>query len=151
TETAGWIPTVRSVASTKSAIMPNTRQASRAGTSWAISASFGCLSVLIVSGNPENTLLLVDGSSYLYPAVPARPGLRSSTGAPTGAIYGLLKLLRKRAADYKAGARACVFDAKGRTFRDEVYSEYKANRAPMPDDLASHVEPLREAVAALGW
>jgi DNA polymerase-1 len=109
------------------------------------------LSVLIVSGNPENTLLLVDGSSYLYRAFHALPELRSSKGEPTGAIYGVLNMLRKLAADYKAGARACVFDAKGRTFRDEVYSEYKANRAPMPDDLAAQVEPLREAVAALGW
>jgi len=104
-----------------------------------------------VSGNPENTLLLVDGSSYLYRAFHALPELRSSKGEPTGAIYGVLNMLRKLAADYKAGARACVFDAKGRTFRDEVYSEYKANRAPMPDDLAVQVEPLREAVAALGW
>jgi len=104
-----------------------------------------------VSGNPEKTLLLVDGSSYLYRAFHALPELRSSKGEPTGAIYGVLNMLRKLAADYKAGARACVFDAKGRTFRDQVYSEYKANRAPMPDDLAAQVEPLREAVAALGW
>jgi len=104
-----------------------------------------------VSGNPENTLLLVDGSSYLYRAFHALPELRSSKGEPTGAIYGVLNMLRKLAADYKAQARACVFDAKGRTFRDEVYSEYKANRAPMPDDLAAQVAPLREAVAALGW
>src|SRR5688572_19305384 len=150
TETAGWMPTRRSVASTNSAIMPNTRQASRAGTSWAISASFGCLSVLI-GMNPEKTLLLVDGSSYLYRAFHALPELRSSKGEPTGAIYGVLNMLRKLAADYKAGARACVFDAKGKTFRDVVYSEYKANRTPMPDDLALQVEPLREAVAALGW
>src|SRR5919204_200160 len=146
------IPTRRSVAPTNSAIMPNTRQASRAGTSWAISASFGCLSVLIVSGmNPEKTLLLVDGSSYLYRAFHALPELRSSKGEPTGAIYGVLNMLRKLAADYKAAARACVFDAKGRTFRDDVYAEYKANRAPMPDELATQVEPLREAIAALGW
>src|SRR3954463_7631008 len=151
TDTAGWMPTRRSVASTNSAIMPNTRQASRAGTSWAISASFGCLSVLIVSGNPENTLLLVDGSSYLYRAFHALPELRSSKGEPTGAIYGVLNMLRKLAADYKAGARACVFDAKGKTFRDHVYAEYKPNRTPMPDDRAAQVEPLREAVAALGW
>ena len=104
-----------------------------------------------MSGNPEKTLLLVDGSSYLYRAFHALPELRSSKGEPTGAIYGVLNMLRKLAADYKAGARACVFDAKGKTFRDEVYSEYKANRARMPDDLAAQVEPLREAVAALGW
>jgi DNA polymerase-1 len=105
-----------------------------------------------VSGtDPVKTLLLVDGSSYLYRAFHALPELRSSKGEPTGAIYGVLNMLRKLAADYKAGARACVFDAKGKTFRDHVYAEYKANRTPMPDDLAAQVEPLREAVAALGW
>src|SRR5688500_3761161 len=102
--------------------------------------------------DPEKTLLLVDGSSYLYRAFHALPGLRSpKTGEPTGAIYGVLNMLRKLAADYKAGARACVFDAKGKTFREAEYAEYKANRTPMPDDLALQVEPLREAVAALGW
>jgi DNA polymerase-1 len=101
--------------------------------------------------NPEKTLLLVDGSSYLYRAFHALPELRSSKGEPTGAIYGVLNMLRKLASDYKAGARACVFDAKGKTFRDAEYSEYKANRAPMPDDLSVQVEPLREAVEALGW
>jgi DNA polymerase-1 len=94
---------------------------------------------------------LVDGSSYLYRAFHALPELRSSKGEPTGAIYGVLNMLRKLAADYKAGARACVFDAKGRTFRDDAYAEYKANRTPMPDDLSAQVEPLREAVSALGW
>jgi DNA polymerase-1 len=77
--------------------------------------------------SPEKTLLLVDGSSYLYRAFHALPELRSpKTGEPTGAIYGVLNMLRKLAADYKAQARACVFDAKGRTFRDELYAEYKA-------------------------
>jgi DNA polymerase-1 len=105
-----------------------------------------------VSGNrPIETLLLVDGSSYLYRAFHALPELRSSKGEPTGAIYGVLNMLRKLATDYKAQARACVFDAKGKTFRDAEYAEYKANRTPMPDDLSSQVEPLREAVAALGW
>jgi DNA polymerase-1 len=101
--------------------------------------------------NPEKTLLLVDGSSYLYRAFHALPELRSPQGEPTGAIYGVLNMLRKLAADYKAQARACVFDAKGKTFRDEQYADYKANRASMPDDLASQVAPLHEAVAALGW
>src|SRR5207248_389339 len=146
------MPTRRSVASTNSAIMPNTRQASRAGTSWAISASFGCLSVLIVSGmNPEKTLLLVDGSSYLYRAFHALPELRNGRGEPTGAIYGVLNMLRRLATDYKAQARACVFDAKGKTFRDDEYPQYKATRTAMPDDLSAQVEPLREAVAAIGW
>jgi len=101
--------------------------------------------------NPEKTLLLVDGSSYLYRAFHALPELRSPKGEPTGAIYGVLNMLRKLASDYKAQARACVFDARGKTFRDERYPGYKANRAPMPEDLASQVEPLCEATRALGW
>src|ERR687895_1056600 len=102
--------------------------------------------------DPEKTLLLVDGSSYLYRAFHALPGLRSpKTGEPTGAIYGVLNMLRKLAADYKPAALACVFDAKGRTFRDAEYAEYKANRTPMPDELGVQVAPLHEAVQALGW
>ena len=95
--------------------------------------------------------MLVDGSSYLYRAFHALPELKSPKGEPTGAIYGVLSMLRKLGADYKAQARACVFDAKGKTFRDEQYPAYKANRASMPDDLGAQVEPLREAVEALGW
>jgi DNA polymerase-1 len=88
----------------------------------------------------------------LYRAFHALPELRSpKTGEPTGAVYGVLNMLRKLASDYKSAARACVFDAKGRTFRDEAYADYKANRAPMPDDLASQVAPLCKAVEALGW
>jgi DNA polymerase-1 len=106
-----------------------------------------------MSGNdPEKTLLLVDGSSYLYRAFHALPGLKSpKTGEPTGAIYGVLSMLRKLATDYKPAALACVFDAKGKTFRDAEYAEYKANRTPMPDDLGVQVAPLHEAVKALGW
>jgi DNA polymerase I len=111
----------------------------------------GSFSWFIVSGNPEKTLLLVDGSSYLYRAFHALPELKNSRSEPTGAIYGVLNMLRKLAADYKAHARACVFDAKGKTFRDAQYAEYKANRAPMPDDLSAQVAPLHEAVEALGW
>jgi DNA polymerase I len=100
----------------------------------------------------EKTLLLVDGSSYLYRAYHALPELRSpKTGEPTGAIYGVLNMLRKLATDYKSQARACVFDAKGRTFRDELYAEYKATRSAMPDDLGRQVEPLHDAIRALGW
>ena len=97
------------------------------------------------------TLLLVDGSSYLYRAFHALPELKSPRGEPSGAIYGVINMLRRLAADYPAAARACVFDAKGKTFRDDEYPEYKANRPPMPDDLASQIEPLQDAVAALGW
>jgi DNA polymerase-1 len=101
---------------------------------------------------PQKTLLLVDGSSYLYRAFHALPELRSpKTGEPTGAIYGVLNMLRKLATDYKAQARAAVFDAKGRTFRDDAYPEYKATRTAMPEDLSRQVEPLYDAVKALGW
>ena len=99
----------------------------------------------------DKTLLLVDGSSYLYRAFHALPELKSPQGEPTGAIHGVLSMLRRLAADYPAAARACVFDAKGRTFRDDVYPDYKANRASMPPELASQIEPLKQAVEALGW
>jgi DNA polymerase-1 len=101
--------------------------------------------------DPEKTLLLVDGSSYVYRAFHALPGLKNAKGEPTGAIYGVLNMLRKAATDYKPQALACVFDAKGKTFRDAVYPDYKANRAPMPDDLSVQIAPLMEAVPALGW
>jgi DNA polymerase-1 len=97
------------------------------------------------------TLLLVDGSSYLYRAFHALPELKGPGGQHTGAIHGVLSMLRKLAADYPAAARACVFDAKGKTFRDDMYAGYKANRPSMPEDLASQIEPLKEGVAALGW
>jgi DNA polymerase-1 len=98
-----------------------------------------------------NTLLLVDGSSYLYRAFHALPELKSPCGEPTGAIHGVLSMLKRLSADHAAAARACVFDAKGKTFREDAYPEYKANRASMPEDLASQIEPLKEAIAALGW
>jgi len=99
------------------------------------------------------TLLLVDGSSYLYRAFHAlqRAGLRNRRGEPTGAIYGVLNMLRRLQKETPADYLACVFDAKGKTFRDEIYPEYKANRPPMPEDLAGQVAPLKEAIAALGW
>ena len=97
------------------------------------------------------TLLLVDGSSYLYRAFHALPELRNPRGEPTGAIYGVVNMLRRLAADHKAAARACVFDARGRTFRDEEYPQYKANRPSMPEDLVAQIAPIHEAVGALGW
>jgi DNA polymerase-1 len=99
----------------------------------------------------DKLLVLVDGSSYLYRAFHALPDLRSPAGEPTGAIYGVLNMLRRLVADYKADFLGCVFDAKGKTFRDEVYPEYKAHRPPMPDDLAAQIEPLMEAIRAMGW
>ncbi|MBI3044714.1 MAG: DNA polymerase I [Betaproteobacteria bacterium] len=99
------------------------------------------------------TLLLVDGSSYLYRAFHAllRANLRSKKGEPTGAIYGVLNMLRRLRKEIPADYIACVFDAKGKTFRDEIYPEYKAHRPPMPDDLAVQIAPLKEAIVALGW
>jgi DNA polymerase-1 len=97
------------------------------------------------------TLLLVDGSSYLYRAFHALPDLRGPRGEPTGAIHGVLNMLRRLLKEVPADYVACVFDAKGKTFRDDLYPKYKANRAPMPDDLAAQIAPLKEAIAALGW
>jgi DNA polymerase-1 len=99
----------------------------------------------------SKTLVLVDGSSYLYRAFHAMPDLRNAAGEPTGAIYGVMNMLRRLLVDYKADYCACVFDAKGKTFRDEIYSDYKANRPSMPDDLASQIEPLHECIRAMGW
>ncbi|WP_141351802.1 DNA polymerase I [Zoogloea ramigera] len=97
------------------------------------------------------TLLLVDGSSYLYRAFHALPDLRNSAGEPTGAVRGVLSMLRRLESDYKAEYRACVFDAKGKTFRDDWFPDYKSHRPPMPDDLRAQIEPLHEAVKAEGW
>jgi DNA polymerase-1 len=99
----------------------------------------------------NKTLLLVDGSSYLYRAFHAMPDLRNAQGAPTGAIYGMINMLRRLRNDYSAAYIACVFDAKGKTFRDDLYAQYKANRASMPDDLVRQIEPIHEAVRAMGW
>jgi DNA polymerase-1 len=99
----------------------------------------------------NNTLLLVDGSSYLYRAFHAMPDLRNSSGAPTGAIYGMINMLRRLRSDYPAAYMACIFDAKGKTFRDQLYPAYKAQRAAMPEDLTKQIEPIHEAVRAMGW
>ncbi len=99
----------------------------------------------------QKLLLLVDGSSYLYRAFHALPDLRNRLGEPTGAIFGVLNMLRRLMADYKPDYAACVFDAKGPTFREDWYPEYKAHRSPMPPDLVLQVEPLQRAVRALGW
>ncbi|CAG9931407.1 DNA polymerase I [Candidatus Nitrotoga arctica] len=97
------------------------------------------------------TLLLVDGSSYLYRAFHAMPDLRSPHGEPTGAIYGVLNMLRRLRADYPADYSACVFDAKGKTFRDDLYADYKAHRLAMPEALAAQIAPLHQLIAASGW
>ncbi len=103
------------------------------------------------SSRPAKILLLVDGSSYLYRAFHALPDLRNAAGEPTNAIKGVLAMLHKLRRDHAADYIACVFDAKGKTFRDDLYPEYKAHRPPMPDDLASQIAPLHAAIRAEGW
>jgi DNA polymerase-1 len=97
------------------------------------------------------TLLLVDGSSYLYRAFHAMPDLRTSQGEPVGALRGYINMLRALRQQVPADYCACVFDAPGKTFRDALYPEYKANRAEMPADLARQIAPIHDAVRALGW
>ncbi|MCY0387686.1 DNA polymerase I [Robbsia sp. Bb-Pol-6] len=96
-------------------------------------------------------LLLVDGSSYLYRAFHAMPDLRGPDGEPTGALYGIVNMLRRLRRDHPAEYSACVFDAKGKTFRDALYDQYKAHRPSMPDDLSRQIEPIHHAVRSLGW
>src|SRR4051812_47153584 len=105
----------------------------------------------LLYGAMQNTLLLVDGSSYLYRAFHALPDLRSPDGHPTGAMHGMVNMLRRLRQDYPAAYIACVFDAKGKTFRDDMYPDYKATRASMPDDLRLQIEPIHEAVRHMGW
>ncbi|MCB8888142.1 DNA polymerase I [Vreelandella malpeensis] len=95
-------------------------------------------------------IVLVDGSSYLYRAFHALPPLNASNGQPTGAVKGVLNMLKRLIKDYPRSPMAVVFDAPGKTFRDEMYSEYKSHRPPMPDDLRSQVQPLHDCVRALG-
>ena len=99
---------------------------------------------------PKQTLILVDGSSYLYRAFHAMPELRNSRREPTGAIFGMTNMLRKLLAEYDPTLIAVVFDAKGETFREQIFADYKANRPPMPDELAEQIEPIHEIVRALG-
>lgn len=98
----------------------------------------------------DNPLILVDGSSYLYRAYHAFPPLTNSAGEPTGAMYGVLNMLRSLIMQYKPSHVAVVFDAKGKTFRDELFAEYKSHRPPMPDDLRTQIEPLHQMVEAMG-
>jgi DNA polymerase-1 len=95
-------------------------------------------------------LILVDGSSYLYRAFHALPSLGNSKGQPTGAIYGVANMLRRLQKDYQTAHLAVVFDAKGKTFRDELYDQYKAHRPPMPDELRGQIAPLHELIHAMG-
>lgn len=98
----------------------------------------------------QKPLVLIDGSSYLYRAFHALPPLTNSKGVPTGAVYGVLNMIRKLIKDVQPERIAVVFDAKGKTFRDDLYPAYKANRPPMPDELRSQIQPLHDAIKAMG-
>jgi len=99
---------------------------------------------------PAGPLLLVDGSSYLYRAFHALPPLSNGRGEPTGAIYGVINMLRSLLADYEPELIAVVFDARGKTFRDDLFAEYKANRPPLPDDLSWSSPPTRTCSSSSG-
>ena len=99
---------------------------------------------------PDNPLILIDGSSYLYRAFHAYPGTMSNGDIPTNAIYGVVNMLRSMMRQFASDRIAVVFDAKGKTFRDDMYPEYKANRPPMPDDLRCQIEPLHNVIRAMG-
>ena len=97
------------------------------------------------------TLLLVDGSSYLYRAFHALPDLKNKENHPTGVIYGVLNMLRLTHSQFPSDYSVCIFDAKGKTFRNDIYTDYKANRPSMPEELAMQIEPLKKAISAMGW
>ncbi|MDJ0872645.1 MAG: 5'-3' exonuclease H3TH domain-containing protein, partial [Gammaproteobacteria bacterium] len=101
--------------------------------------------------NLPKSLVLVDASSYLFRAYHAMPPLTNSQGEPVGAIYGMVNMLKRLLADHDTAYVGLVFDAEGKTFRDDMYAEYKANRSAMPDELARQVEPIHEVVSALGF
>src|ERR1044071_8491494 len=96
-------------------------------------------------------LILVDGSSYLYRAFHALPDLRTTRGEPTSALRGVVSMLRRLVEDGKPDYFGVIFDAPGRTFRDDLYHDYKANRTAMPDDLALQIDPIYDMVRAHGW
>lgn len=99
---------------------------------------------------PENPLILIDGSSYLYRAFHAYPGTMSNGEIPTNAVYGVVNMLRSMMRQFSSDRIAVIFDAKGKTFRDDMYPDYKANRPPMPDDLRCQIEPLHNVIRAMG-
>ena len=103
-----------------------------------------------MTSEQQAPLILVDGSSYLYRAFHALPPLTASNGQPTGAVRGVVSMLRKMQADFKDSDIVVVFDAKGKTFRDEMFAEYKSHRPPMPDDLRAQIEPLHQCIQAMG-
>ncbi|MBR6000206.1 MAG: DNA polymerase I [Oxalobacter sp.] len=96
-------------------------------------------------------LLLVDGSNFLYRAYHALPDLRNSAGEPTGTVYGFMNMIHRLEKDYPTAYAACVFDAKGKTFRHNLYPDYKANRPPMPEDLIAQIAPIHNLIKMHGW
>ena len=98
----------------------------------------------------DTPLLLVDGSSYLFRAFHALPDLSTADGFPTGALFGVINMLRKLGRDFEGSPVAVVFDASGKSFRNDIYPEYKANRPPMPDDLRRQIDPIHQVIAAMG-
>ena len=103
-----------------------------------------------MSKKSNKPFVLVDGSSYLFRAYHAMPGFSNSKGEPTGTVYGVINMIRRLLKDYEPEHIAVVFDAKGKTFRNDMYKEYKANRPPMPDDLRVQIEPIHEVIRAMG-
>lgn len=99
---------------------------------------------------PDNPFILIDGSSYLYRAFHAYPGTMSNGEIPTNAVYGVVNMLRSMMRQFSSERMVVIFDAKGKTFRDEMYPQYKANRPPMPDDLRCQIEPLHNVIRAMG-
>ena len=102
------------------------------------------------AGMTDPPLVLVDGSSYLFRAFHAMPNLSTSSGFPTGAIYGVINMLRRLGNDFEGSPIAVVFDASGKTFRNDIFPEYKANRPPMPDELRQQVKPIHDIIDAMG-
>jgi DNA polymerase-1 len=104
-----------------------------------------------MDNSSQSPLVLVDGSSYLYRAYHALPPLTNSKGQATGAIKGVINMMRRLQKDYPGCHAAVIFDAKGKTFRDDMYPAYKAQRPPMPDDLRSQIEPIHQIIEAMGF
>ncbi|MEC9340535.1 MAG: 5'-3' exonuclease H3TH domain-containing protein, partial [Pseudomonadota bacterium] len=102
------------------------------------------------AASSDASLILVDGSSYLFRAYHALPPLTASNGLPTGVVFGVINMLRRLRREFPTTHFAVVFDAKGPTFRNDLYAEYKANRPPMPEDLAAQIEPTHEVIRAMG-